>query len=139
MLYQFGVEEASKVILEPFITTDELVAEAETRHESVLFEPGYGAERAREENVFDSGKCKHAFGKTGIDGVAPLESPVGFALDTWYCFGGVEHQVQFLLWILDVRVNEERVLFVVDVFDCNLEVIAAAGFGCCDFGGEISE
>ncbi len=77
------------------------------------------------------------FGKTGVGGVAPFESPVGFALNTWYCLDGME-QVQFLLWILDVRVNEEGVHFAVDVFDCNLEAIEAAGFGCRDFGGEIA-
>ncbi len=48
-------------------------------------------------------------------------------------------QVQFLLWILDICADEERVRFVVDVFDCNFEAIEAVGFGCRDFGGEISE
>ncbi len=62
--------------------TDELIAEAKARRESTLFEPEYGAERAREENAFDSDKCKHAFRETGVDGVASLESPVGFALGT---------------------------------------------------------
>ncbi len=47
-------------------------------------------------------------------------------------------QVQFLFWILDVRVNEEGVRSAVDVFDCNLEAIEAAGFGCRDFSGEIA-
>jgi len=70
--------------------TDELIAEAKARRESTLFEPEYGAERAREENAFDSGKCDHAFSETGIGGVAPFESPVGFALDTWYCPDGME-------------------------------------------------
>ncbi len=76
--------------MESFITADQFIAEAEARHESVLFEPEYGAERAREENAFDSGKCNYTFGKTGIGGVAPFESPVGFALDAWYCFDGME-------------------------------------------------
>ncbi len=77
------------------------------------------------------------FGETGIGGVAPFESPVGFALNTWYCFNGME-QVQFLFWILDVCVDEEGVSFAVDVFDYNLEAIEAVGFGCRDFGGEIA-
>ncbi len=46
----------------------------------------YGAKRAQEENTFDSGECNHAFGKAGIGGVAPFESPVGFTLYAWYCF-----------------------------------------------------
>jgi len=42
------------------------------------------------------------------------------------------------LAILDVRVDEEEVCFAVDVFDCDLDAIDAAGFGCCDFAGEIA-
>ncbi len=33
---QFGIKEARKVAVEPSITTDEFVAKAEARHESVL-------------------------------------------------------------------------------------------------------
>ena len=46
------------------------------------FEPEYGAERAQdqEENAFDSCKCNHSFGETVVGGVAPFESPDGFAL-----------------------------------------------------------
>jgi len=79
-LSSFGVEEACKVAVEAFILTDQFIAKAETRHESSLFKPEYGAKRAREENTFDSGECNHAFIKAGIGGVAPFESPVGFVL-----------------------------------------------------------
>ncbi len=72
--------------MQSLITTDQFIAKAEARHESSLFKPEYGAKRAREKNTFDSGKCNHAFRKTGIGGVAPFESPVGFALYAWYCF-----------------------------------------------------
>ncbi len=58
--------------MESFITADQFIAEAEARHESALFEPEYGAERAREKNALDSGKCNHTFGKTGIGGVATI-------------------------------------------------------------------
>ncbi len=104
---------------------------------SPLFEPEYGAERAQEGNAFDSGKCNHMYGEIGVGGVAPCESPVGFGLNTWYCFDGMK-QAQFLFWILDVRVNEEGVHFAVDVFDCNLEAIEAPGFGGRDFGDEVA-
>jgi hypothetical protein len=137
MVDQFGVKEARKVSVQPFITTDEFIDKTEARHESVLLEPKYGAERAQEENAFNRGKCNHLFGKTGIGGVAPLESPVDFALNAWYCFNGME-QVQFLCWILDVSVNEEGVRFAVDVFDCNLEAVEALGFGGSHFGGKIA-
>jgi hypothetical protein len=70
----------------------------------MFLEPEYGAERAREEDAFDSGECNHSFGKTGIGGVVPFESPVGFALNARHCFDGVE-QVQFLHWIFDVSVD----------------------------------
>jgi hypothetical protein len=74
--------------VEAFVLTDQFIAKAEARHESSLFKPEYGAKRAREENTFafDSGECNHSFGKAGIGGVAPFESPVGFALYAWYCF-----------------------------------------------------
>jgi hypothetical protein len=72
--------------VEAFITTDQFIAKAEARQKSSLFEPKYGAERALEENTFDSSKCNHAFSKTGIGGVAPFKSPVGIALYTWYRF-----------------------------------------------------
>ena len=76
----FEVEETHKAAVEPFIATDEFVAKTEARHESALFEPEYGAEGAREENAFDSSKCNHSFGETVVGGVAPFESPDGFAL-----------------------------------------------------------
>ncbi len=46
MVSQFGVEEACKVTVEPFVMADMFIAETEARHESTLFEPEYGAERA---------------------------------------------------------------------------------------------
>ncbi len=42
---QFGVKEACKVTVEPFVTADKFVAETKARHESTLFEPEYGTER----------------------------------------------------------------------------------------------
>jgi len=95
--------------VESFITADQFVAEAEARHESALFEPEYGAERAREENAFDSGKCNHTFGETGIGGVAPFESPVGFALDAWYCFDGMV-EVEICILYYPLAPNQGRIL-----------------------------
>ncbi len=37
MVSQFGLEEACKVTVEPFVAADKFVAEAKARHESVLF------------------------------------------------------------------------------------------------------
>ncbi len=90
MVDQFGVEEARKVAVEYFVVTGEFVAEAEARHESSFLEPEYGTERAQEEDAFNSSECNYLFGKTGVGGVAPFESPVGFALNAPHCFDGME-------------------------------------------------
>ncbi len=75
MVGQFGVEESRKITAEPFVVADKFVAETKARHESALFEPEYGAERAQEEDAFDSSKCNHLFGKAGTGGVAPFKGP----------------------------------------------------------------
>ena len=41
---QFAVDEACEVAVEPFVTDDEFVAEAEARHKSAFFEPEHGTE-----------------------------------------------------------------------------------------------
>ena len=43
---QFAVDEACEVAVEPFVTADEFVAEAEAGHKSAFFEPEYGTERS---------------------------------------------------------------------------------------------
>ncbi len=116
---QFGVHEASKVTIEPFILADELIAEAESRHESVFFEPEDGTERSQEEDAFDGSKFNRAFGKAGIGGITPLTCPVGFALNAQYSLNGVQ-KVQFLLLVLGVGINQQQVNLAVDVFDGNM-------------------
>ena len=81
MVDRFGVEEARKVAVKPFVVTDEFITRTEARHESMLIEPEYGTERVREENAFDNSECNHSFGETGIGGVAPFASPVCFVLN----------------------------------------------------------
>ncbi len=66
--------------------------------------------------------------QTGLGGIAPFESPVGYGLDVRHCFNCME-QMQFLCQILDICVNEEGV--AVDVFDCDLEAVEASVFGSC--------
>ena len=44
----------------------------------------------------------------------------------------------FLRGVFDVRVNEERVGFAVDIFDGDLETVEASGFGRCDFCVEVA-
>ena len=66
--------------MEPFITADEFVAEAEARYESALFEPEYGTERSREENALNSRKCNDPFDKAGAGGITPCKSPSGLTL-----------------------------------------------------------
>jgi len=122
---QFGLDEACKVTVEPFITANEFVAEAEAGHESALIEPEYHTERSQEENAFDSGKCNNLFGEACIGRITPFKSPFGLVLNTWYCYNGTK-EVQFFHWVFDVRVNEEGVHFAVDVFYHNLEAVEAA-------------
>ena len=45
-IYQFAVELACEVTVEPFVATDEFVAEVEVSFEYALFEPAYGTERS---------------------------------------------------------------------------------------------
>ena len=72
--------------MEAFVAANQFVAEAEARHESAFLEPENGTERAQEENAFDCSKSDDPFGKVGIGGGAPFESPVGFAFYAWHCF-----------------------------------------------------
>ena len=72
--------------MEAFVTANQFVAEAKPRHEATFFEPKDGTERAREEDTFDRSKGDDPFGEAGVGGGAPCESPVCFALYTWYRF-----------------------------------------------------
>ena len=76
--------------MEAFVATDQFVAKAEARHESKFLETKDGAERALEENSFDFGKGDDLFGKAGVGGGTPFESPTCFAFYTWYCFDCAE-------------------------------------------------
>jgi hypothetical protein len=44
--------------MQPFVATDEFVAENEAGHEPALLEPKYGAERAREKCAFSCSKMQ---------------------------------------------------------------------------------
>ena len=64
--------------METFVATDQFIAEANARHESTFLEPENGAERAQEEFTFVRGKGDDPFGKAGVGGGAPFESPTNF-------------------------------------------------------------
>ena len=74
--------------MKAFVATDQFVAKAKARHEYMFLEPEDGAERAQEENTFDRSKGDDPFGKPGVGGGAPFESPTCFAFYAWYCFDG---------------------------------------------------
>jgi hypothetical protein len=61
--------------VQSFVSANEFVAEAETRHEPSFFQPEYSAKRTREEDAFDSSKGDYSFSKAGIGGVTPFERP----------------------------------------------------------------
>jgi hypothetical protein len=44
----------------------------------------------RKRCLFRGSECNLSFSETSIDGVAPFEGPVGFALDTWFSFDGTK-------------------------------------------------
>ncbi len=114
LVHHLGVQQAGEVTVQPLVTRDELVREAEAGHESTLLEPEDGAEGSREEDALHSREGDHAFGEAGVVGITPLECPVGLLLDARDGFDGVE-EVHLLLLILDVGVDQEGVGLGVDV------------------------
>ena len=66
------MECARELAVQPFVTADQLVGEAESWHESTtLFEPEDGAKRTGEEDALYYCKCDEVFSEGGVLGVAP--------------------------------------------------------------------
>ena len=114
--------------MEPLVARDELVREAEPRHEPTLLEPEDGAERAREEDAFNGRERDDPLGERGAARVAPLERPTRLAFHAIDRRDCVEH-LGLLGGVLDVRVDQQRVDLRMDVLDRDLEAIEAARLG----------
>ena len=103
----------------------------------MFLQPKDSAERAREVDAFNSRECDHAFSKAGGGGITPFEGPLRFPLDAWHGLDRAD-EVLFLRRVFDVRVDEERIGFTVNILYGNLEAVEAPGFRRCDFCGEVA-
>ena len=103
----------------------------------MFFQPKNSTERTGKEDAFNSSKCSHAFGKAGRGGIAPFKSPLCFLLDARYGLNRPQ-EVVFLRGVLDVRVDEERVGFALDVLNGYLEAVEASNFRGCDLHRKIA-
>ena len=90
---QLAVEQAGKVAVQALVAADELVGEAEARHEAALLEPEDGAEGAREEDALDGGEGHAPLGEARRSALAPLsaqraffwtQGTVSMALRSWF-------------------------------------------------------
>eukprot|EP00760_Papus_ankaliazontas_P038938 PhM_4_TR9425/c0_g1_i1/m.5804 len=121
------VEHAAEVAVQTLVARDELVAERQAGHQPALLEPENGAERAGEEDAFDGREGDQSVGKR-LRGLDPADRPLRLLHDARDRFDGVEERV-LLLGVLDVRVDQHRVHFRVDVLDGDLESVEAARLG----------
>lgn len=53
LVYQLSVQEAGEIGVKPLVPADELVAEAQPRHQPSLLEPENGAEASGKENALE--------------------------------------------------------------------------------------
>lgn len=108
-------EKTREVGVHALVAADKLIGEGQARHEATLLEPEDGCERAREEDAFDGGERDETLGKGRTLVADPVERPVCLLLDGGDRLDSIE-EVLALCRLLDVRVNEKRVGFRVDVF-----------------------
>jgi len=123
--------------VQTFVPTNQFVREAEAWEETSMFEPKDGTKGTGEENAFDSSEGNDAVGKRTAARITPAESPVRFLLDAGNLLHGMEEMPLFLGVIGSVRVNEERVHFIVNVPFHALKVVEAACFGELDLSREV--
>ena len=128
-------QEASEVRVHTLVTTNQLVGEGKTGHESTFLQPEDGSERSREEDTLDGGEGNKTFAEGGTIVGDISKSPVGLPLDTGNGVDSTE-EIVTASRILDVCVNEKRVCLRVDVFHHDLKAVEATCLGGLDFVGE---
>ena len=96
------------------VTTNELIGERETWHNTTLLQPEDGGERFRKEYSFDCCESNQPLGKHRTLIRNPSESPVGLVLDAGNGVHGVK-EVLTLRGVLDVSIDEERVSLGMDI------------------------
>jgi len=89
------------------ISTDELVAECESRHDTTLLQPEDGREGAREEYALDGCKRTETFTVRRIVAVHPLQCPVSLPLHTWQRLDGIEEKLSAMQQIYNASVMEK--------------------------------
>lgn len=117
-------QEASEIRVKAFVSADEFVGKRQAWHETTLLEPKDGCKRAGKEDALDGGECDYSLSKGGFLVGNPRQCPVGLALDARHSLDGIE-ETRPLGSLANVRVDEERVDFGVDVFTAE-EVQSAA-------------
>mmetsp|Transcript_20425 Transcript_20425/g.70531 ORF Transcript_20425/g.70531 Transcript_20425/m.70531 type:complete len:285 (+) Transcript_20425:914-1768(+) len=128
------VQRAGKVAMQALVARDELVCEAEARQQAALAEPEDGAERAREEDAFDGRKRDEALGVRRLRR-RPALGPLRLLPDAGHELVGVEQRGSFV-HVGDVRLEQQRVHFLVHGFDGNLKTVEEAGLGQRHLGRE---
>ena len=106
------VQRHRKLQVRPLVPTDELVAEAQPRHDASLLQPEDGTERAREEDALDAHEGDQPLSERRRR-VHPGLGPVRLALNDRYSLDGPEQALLFSL-VLDQLVNHQRVGLAVD-------------------------
>lgn len=128
-------QQACKIGMHPLVPADKFVGKRETRHKSSLLQPEYRSKAAREEYPFNGCERNQAFGKARLVILDPLQSPLSFPLDTRYGLNSIK-EIPPIIRVLDIRVNEQRIGFRMDVFYHYLESVETPCFSCLDFVGE---
>ena len=116
------------------VSRDEFIGESETWHKPSLLQPKDSTETSTEEDALDGSKSNHALGER-VRGLNPFESPFGLHLDAGDVLYGLEQEL-FLLSVLDVGVNEDRVSLGVDVLHHHLEAVEAPSLWDLDLSHE---
>lgn len=150
-------KEASEISMKTLIARNELVGERQARHEPTLLQPEDGREGTTEENTLNSSERDKSPGKGGFLIFNPLDGPISLLADAGNCETKVlviphiprdgcdkgSHtsvnsikQEGSLLGLLDVRVDEKRVCFGVDVLHHDLETVETTRLGNLDLAAE---
>lgn len=117
-------EQAGEIRVQALVTRDELVREGETGHETALLEPEDRRKRPREEDTLHGGESNEALGKAGALVADPAQRPVGLLLHDGDRLHRVKEELA-LCRVADVRVDEERVGFRVDVLPVKVKRVVS--------------
>jgi len=78
-----------------FVSADQLIREGQSWHQSSFLKPENRAERAREEDAFNSSKSYQSL-CIRVLGVDPLECPISFLANNWDVLDCLEKEVLFM-------------------------------------------